>query len=51
LKKGVFDPSCELRDPDQDTREKLNMEYARDYKIFNDFSIFWRSVFNPPASD
>ena len=46
LKKGIFDPSAGLRDPDQDTKEKLNIEYARDYKLNIDFSIFWRSIFS-----
>jgi GT2 family glycosyltransferase len=51
LKPGVMNASCGLLDPDQETREKLNMEYARDYKIFNDFSIFWRSIFNSVVSE
>jgi GT2 family glycosyltransferase len=50
LKKGVCDLSIGLQNPDQETKEQLNMEYARDYKIANDFSIFWRTVFNPIVS-
>jgi O-antigen biosynthesis protein len=46
LKKGVFDPSGGISNPDNDTKERINMEYARDYKIINDFTIFWRSIFN-----
>jgi O-antigen biosynthesis protein len=45
LKKGVFELSNRLNSADQDTKEKLNMEYSRDYKVTIDFSIFWRSIF------
>ena len=50
LKKGIFDPAGNLWDQDQDTKEKLNIEYARDYKIYNDLSIFLRCIFNPAVS-
>jgi GT2 family glycosyltransferase len=49
LRKGVFDPSGGIPDPDNDTKERINMEYARDFKINNDFIIFWRCIFNPMA--
>ena len=46
MKKGISDPSIALFEPDQDTRERINMEYARDYKITNDFTILWKFLFN-----
>jgi len=46
LKKGIFDPLTGINIFDQDTKEKINMEYARDYKLFNDLSIWWRGIFN-----
>jgi lipopolysaccharide/colanic/teichoic acid biosynthesis glycosyltransferase len=46
LKKGIFEPSTLLVNPDKETKEKINIEYARDYKIAADFSILWRNVFN-----
>jgi GT2 family glycosyltransferase len=46
LKKGITDPSFGLTNPDKETKEKLNMDYARDYKIIIDFSILWRYIFN-----
>lgn len=45
LKKGIFDPANGITDPDKDVKEKLNMEYARDYRVSVDFSIFWRNIF------
>jgi GT2 family glycosyltransferase len=51
LKKGVFDPCIGVANPDQETKEKINMEYARDYKVLNDFSIFWTGIFNQVLSD
>jgi hypothetical protein len=47
LKKGIFEPSSALVNPDKETKEKINIEYARDYKIAADFSILWRNIFNP----
>jgi O-antigen biosynthesis protein len=45
VKKGIFSPVSGLSDPDRDTREKINIEYARDYRIFIDFSVVWRNIF------
>jgi O-antigen biosynthesis protein len=47
VKKGIYSPSIGLKDPEKDVKEKINMEYARDYKVYNDFIIFWRFFFNP----
>ena len=48
LKKGIFDLSFGLKDPDQETKEKINMEYARDYKVSVDFSVLLKSIFLTP---
>ncbi|MCB8995460.1 MAG: glycosyltransferase [Bacteroidales bacterium] len=45
LKASVFSACAGEQEMDRETREKINMEYARDYKIYNDFSIFWRNIF------
>jgi len=45
LKKSIFDPSAGIIEPDKDLKEKLNMEYARNYRILIDFSIFRRNIF------
>jgi len=45
LKKGVFTPSAGHQISDQETMEKLNIDYARDYKVSSDFSVFWKSFF------
>jgi len=51
LKKGVFNPCSQIPDASLETKENQNMEYARDYRIYNDFSVFWRNVFNHSAPE
>ena len=45
LKKGFYNPSVNIPDPDYETMDRLNIEYARDYKVYNDFSILWKNIF------
>ncbi|MGC9341069.1 MAG: hypothetical protein ACP5E3_00055 [Bacteroidales bacterium] len=45
LKSGIFDLcSGEMEMENKDLLEKMNLEYARDYKISNDFSLLWRNI-------
>jgi len=46
LKKGFYNPSGNIPDSDHETIDRLNMEYARDYKVYSDFSVLWRNIFN-----
>lgn len=49
LKKGIFNPGIGIENQDQEIREKINMEYARDYKLSNEFAIWWRAMFSENA--
>ncbi len=48
LKASVFSPASGMPETDRETREKINIEYARDYRIFIDFSVVWRNIFSLP---
>lgn len=47
LKPGVFSPLPWSRKDsfDSNTMERINILYAKNYSVFNDFAIFWRNVF------
>ena len=45
LKKGFYNPSENVPDPDYDTIDRLNMEYARDYMVYHDFLILLKNTF------
>lgn len=48
IKKGVLTPLDGLRKKNISTEMqlKLNLMYAKDYKVLNDFNILWRGLFN-----
>lgn len=45
LKKGIFGPALNMFHPDPETIGKLNMEYARDYKVSKDLFILIGNIF------
>jgi len=48
LTKGILNPTDAFKNKafTNDTIDKLNMLYARDYKLFNDIKIIWRGFKN-----
>lgn len=48
LKKGIFTPgnAFNLEITDQETLNRLNSLYARDYKVANDVNIMWKRIMN-----
>jgi hypothetical protein len=47
LKPGIFELcSSEPELLNKDILEKMNLEYARDYKISNDFSLLWKNLYS-----
>ncbi len=44
LKPGILSPAYKLErlNPDDETLDKINMLYAKDYNIWNDLSIIWK---------
>lgn len=45
LKPGIFTLcSGELKAEDKQILEKMNLEYARDYKLGNDITILWKNI-------
>ena len=45
LKPGIFELCPKDSFPeDKEIMEKMNLEYARDYKISNDFSLLWKNI-------
>ena len=48
IRKGILTPSDVIKDKNisADTFERLNLLYARDYKIINDLNIIWKGFRN-----
>ncbi|MFW5645565.1 MAG: nucleoside-diphosphate sugar epimerase/dehydratase, partial [Bacteroidota bacterium] len=45
LKPGIFELCSRENFPEEkEIMEKMNLEYARDYKINNDFSLLWKNI-------
>jgi hypothetical protein len=45
LKPGIFELcNREIKTEDKQLMERMNMEYARDYKVNNDLSLLWKNI-------
>lgn len=44
LKPGIFELCSRENFQDKQIMEKMNLEYARNYKINNDFSLLWKNI-------